>query len=377
MDNERKYLYDALMERLDGKLEGDMLVLPGGFSIKAWFERLKEDKDLKIIVAVFSVYHKDFDEPIIEPVDTQGKTLKEAAGAAVEIFHAALWRTIEQAEEHREPVHVPVELLGEHYDFDMYCQSLVRMGVDTNKEPVSLVKFIMDVIPKYLGSKKYYWLRIYLAKHKDKKVIEIRLNGSVCVELPAYFEEFVDEEMDGSEHVECEKQYALFVQREDDKCPFSKDLVMDIAAETIDRMADIQDAEDYEGMIRKAELMAGDNKNLATEIRILIPEIFAKMTLGTREGDSLFLVAPDGESSTEFKKSQLRSYFYVQQAVLMYFKTKPDKEKVRRIVANSASYKAYCRAMEKAKEEGNDIKAEDLYVPGISYRIDPGNYKVW
>ena len=375
MDN-NKYLYDALREKLGGKLEGDTIVMPGGFGVKAWFQEVKEDKGVKIVMVVFTVYHNDFDEPIIEPTEGQGKTLKEAVDIAVEIFHAVLWRAIEQADEHSEPVHMPVELFGEHYDFDMYCKNLVRIGA-TDKEPVSLVQFIVNEIPKYLGSKKYYWLRIYLAKYKEDSRIEIRLNGSVCVELPKYFREYVDKEMDGSDHYVCERQYAIFVQREDDKCPFSKDLVMDIAAETIDRMADIQDAEDYEGMIKKAELMAGDNKNLATEIRILIPEIFAKLTLGTREGDSLFLVAPDGESSTEFKKSQLRSYFYVQQAVLMYFKTKPDKEKVQRIIANSASYKAYNRAMEKAKQEGEDLKAEDLYVPGISYRIDPGNYKVW
>ena len=377
MDNERKYLYDALTERLGGKLEEDTLVMPGGFGIKTWFDQIQEKQGIKMIVAVFTVYHKDFDEPIIEPVEVQGKTLKEAADTAVEIFHAVLWRTIEQAEKHSEPVHIPVELFGEHYDFDMYCKSLVRIGVDTDREPVSLVKFIMDEIPKYLGTKKYYWLRMYLAKDKEQSKIEIRLNGSVCVELPAYFEDFVAEEMDGSEHVECEKMYALFVQREDDKCPFSKELVMDIAAETIERMADIRDAEDYEGMVKKSQLMAGDNKYLADEIRALIPEIFAKLTLGTREGDSLFLIGEDGESVTEFKKSQLRSYFYIQQAVLMYFKTKPDKEKVGNIVTNSASYRAFRRAMDKAKEEGNDIKPEDLYVPGIRYRIGSGDYRVW
>lgn len=377
MENENKYLYDALEKKLGGKLEGDTLIMSGGFGVKAWFDMVKEDKGLKVVAAVFTVYHNDFDEPIVEPVDAQGKTLKEAADRAVEIFHAVLWRTIEQAEEKSEPVHIPVELFGEHYDFDMYCKSLVRIGIEEGKEPVSLVKFILDEIPKYLGTKKYYWLRIYLAKYKDDKKIEIRLNGSVCVELPAYFEEFVAEEMDGSDHFVCEKQYAFFVQREDDKCPFSKELVMDIAAETIDRMADTRDAEDYEGMIKKGELMAGDNRFLAAEIRALIPEIFAKLTLGTREGDSLFLVGPDGKSFTEFKKSQLRSYFYVQQAVLMYFKTRPDKEKVGNIVTASASYRAYSRAMEKAKQEGKDIKAEELYVPGIRYRIDSDDYRVW
>ena len=65
----------------------------------------------------------------------------------------------------------------------MYCQSVVRIGVK-DKQPTMLVNFIRNEIPKYIGSKKYYWLRIYLAKYKEKKIIEVLINGSVCVELP-------------------------------------------------------------------------------------------------------------------------------------------------------------------------------------------------
>ncbi len=376
MEDNNKYLYDALTEKLGGKLEGDILNLPGGFGIKARFDVVKEGKGSKLFTAVFMVYHDDFDEPVLEPVDVEGKNIKEAAVRAVEMFHAVLWRTIDQAVTGSDPVPVSVELSGEHYDFDMYCRAMVRIGVE-NKQPESLLKKIMNEIPGYLGSKKYYWLRIYLAKYKDEKVIEVRLNGSVCADLAGYFEEYVTREMDGSDHFVCEKQYAIFVQREDDKCPFDKKLVMDITAETIKRMAETEDEEDREGMVAKSNMMAGKNRGLAAEIRAFIPEIVARLTLGTREGDSLFLQGPDGKEYTEFRKSQVRSYFYVMQAVLLYFKTRPDKAGIEKIVMGSASYRAYCKAMIKAKDEGRDIKAQDLYVKGIPYRVDTQDYRVW
>ncbi|MBP5609639.1 MAG: hypothetical protein J6X66_15405 [Lachnospiraceae bacterium] len=376
MEDIKKYLYEALREKLGGELENDRLILKDGFSIHAWIQKAEEQEDEKVIVAGFSVHYDGLDEPVLEPVDAGGRTFKEAAVQAVEVFYAALWRTIEQAVAGSDAVHVPVDLLGEHYDFDMYCRSLVRIGVK-DKEPVSLVKFIMDEIPGYLGSKKYYWIRINLAKYKEDRNIEIRINGSVCVELPKYYFDYVDNEMDGSDHYVCERQYALFVQREDDKCPFDKETVMDAAEETILRMADVSTEEEYDTMIQKSIELSGGDKNLATEIRIFIPEILAKLTMGTREGDRLFLLSPDGEKTLELKKSQVRSYFYVQQAVLKYLAGKPDKEDVTSIVMNSASYKAYCRAVEKAEKEGNKIEAGDLYVPGISYRIDHEGYRVW
>ena len=177
-----------------------------------------------------------------------------------------------------------------------------------------LINYIKAEIPKYLGSKKYYWVRIYLAKYKDKETAEIRVNGSVCSELGRYFKPYMDT-WDASETLMCEKQYAIFVQREDDKCPFTKETVVNAAKTAIEKMVKINSREDYNDMAKTLEDMTGD-KNLAAEIRIFIPEILAKMTLGYQEGDSLFLLEDD--SQIEFKKTQLRSYFYLQQVLIEY-----------------------------------------------------------
>ena len=121
--------------------------------------------------------------------------------------------------------------------------------------------------------------------------------------------------------------------------------------------------------MRKVEEMTGGDKGLAAEIRIFIPEILAKLTMGYNEGDSLFLIQDD--SSIEIKKTQLRSYFYIQQVLLEYLQNKPEQDKVMRIVSNSAAF----RELKKAHEQGHEPK--DLFVPGTTYKMAVDNYKVW
>ena len=369
---------ESLNDKLKGTLYDDCIIMPKGFTIDVQVGRIEESDGIKILQTIFIVKHDDFDEPLIETVDSQGKDEEEASKMAVEIFCGGVWHPLDQSISKKNPQHVPVDFLRQHYDFDMYCQSVVRIGVK-DKPPTMLVNYLRTEIPKYLGSKKYYWLRIYLAKYKEKKIIEVRMNGSVLVELPKYFEEYVEKEMFAEETFVSEKQYAIFVQREDDQCPFKKELVMNAAKETISMMETINNHDEYVAMADKlVELVEGD-KGLAGEIRVFIPEIFAKLTLGYREGDSLFLLEGEGDEqqSIEFKKTQLRTYFYLQQAVLEYLSTNPSQENVTRIVTNSVAFRELKRAIDTAKENGKELKPSDLYVPGTSYKIGESDYRVW
>jgi hypothetical protein len=372
----KQLVLEKLNEKLKGTLYDDCIIMPKGFTIDVQVGRTDERDDLKFAQVIFVVKNDDFDEPLIDPVDAQGRFDEETAQMAADIFYAGVWHPIDQSINKKHPIHFSVDYLRQHYDYDMYCQSVVRIGVK-DKEPVMLMALVKDEIGKYLGSKKYYWVRVYLARFNDKKVIEVRVNGSVCSELNKFFEEYVNSWEPGETFI-CEKQYAIFVQREDDQCPFKKETVMEAAKEAITRMVKIENREDYDAMAAKVEEITGD-KALAAEIRIFIPEIFAKLTLGFREGDSLFLMEGEGEDTTqiEFKKSQLRSYFYLQQAVLEYFNTKPSQEDVTKIVTNSVAFRELRKAIDAAQEKGQEIKPSDLFVPGTSYKINVPDYKVW
>lgn len=358
---------NKLNEKLNGTLYDDCVIMPRGFTIDVKVGRRTEQNDVKLMQVIFLVSHDDFDEPIIEPVDTQGRTDEEAAQLAVEMFCGGLWHPLDQSLQKKNGIHVPVHYLMQSYDFDMYAQAIVRIGVSNDKQPTMLLNMIKNEVPKYLGSKKYYWIRIYLAKFQDKEIAEVRVNGSVCVELSKNFKEYMSG-WDASKGFICEKQYGIFVQREEDKCPFNKEDVTSLAKTAIDMMVKIENREGYIEMAKKLDELAGE-KSLAAEVRIFIPEILAKLTLGYNEGDALFLLEDD--SRIEFRKSQLRSYFYIQQVLLEYLNTQPPKEDVQRIVFNSVAF----QEMKKAIDAGHEVK--DLYVPGTAYKIDVPDYKVW
>lgn len=357
----------CLNEKLQGTLYDDCVIMPKGFTIDVQVGRCEVKNDVHLVQMIYIIKNDDFDEPLIDPVDSQGKTEDDAVSMSVEVFFGGIWHPIDQSMTKKNPTHLSINYLMQHYDFDMYAQSVVRIGVKETAQPTMLLNYIKSELPKYIGSKKYYWVRIYLAKFNEKKIIEIRINGTVCGELSKYFKEYVDA-WDQTEGFISEKQYAVFVQREDDKCPFTKELVVNTAREAIELMEKCGSPEEYQELTKKLEEMTGDPA-LAAEIRIFIPEILAKLTIGYKEGDSLFLMQDD--SNIEFKKTQLRSYYYIQQVLLEYLQKRPEQEKVLRIVSNSIAF----REVRKAKEAGHE--PNELFVPGTSYKIGAENYKVW
>ena len=386
----------AVLEKLNEKLKGtiydDCIILPKGYTIDVQIGRTQEAEGVKMIQIVFIVKNDDFDEPLIEPVDAQGNSEDEAAQMAADMFFGAVWHPLDQAMSKKNPVHISVDYLRQHYDFDMYCQSVVRIGIK-DKQPTMLLNYIKTDIPKYLGSKKYYWIRVYLAKYQDKQVCEVRINGSVCTELSKRFQPYIDG-WDAEENFMSEKQYGIIVQREEDQCPFKKEIVMEGAQKCISEMVKITNRDEYVAMAKALEDELGAKlneelnnseqattlgKSIAAEIRIFIPEILAKLTLGYTEGDSLFLLEGEGDSqqSIEFKKTQLRSYFYLQQAVLEYLSGQPSQEDVTRIVTNSVAFRELRKVLDQAKEQNKQINPADLFVPGTSYKIGVEGYKVW
>ena len=75
-------LLEALNEKLKGNIFDECLILPRGFTIDVQIGKQGKNEDIIMLQAVFLVRHDDFDEPLIEPVDAQGKTEDEAVKMA-------------------------------------------------------------------------------------------------------------------------------------------------------------------------------------------------------------------------------------------------------------------------------------------------------
>lgn len=365
----KEIVLEALNQKLNGNLFDNCVIMPRGFTVDVSIGKCEKTDEIVMLSVAFIVRNDDFDEPILDPVDAQGKTEEEAAAMAADIFFGGLWHPLNQSMFKQKPIPLSVDFLHQHYDFDMYAHSIVKIGKkqEEDSEQTVLVNRIMSEIPKYLGSKKYYWIRIYLARYKENKIIEVRINGSVCVELAKFFTDYL-ESWGESDRFIAEKQYAICVNKADVDCPFTKDEVIALSNIAIEQMSTCTSQEQYDAMVKKLKEEA-NNDSLASEVRIFVPEILSKLIMGYKEGDSLFLME-DG-SNIEFKKTQLRSYFYIQQAVIQFLSKQPPKEKVLQIVANSVAFRELRKAHEAGHEPG------DLYVPGTSYRIADENYRVW
>ncbi|MDD6345655.1 MAG: DUF6348 family protein [Oscillospiraceae bacterium] len=391
----KNHILEKLNEKVGGTVYDNAILIPRfGYTIDIQVVKNEENNGVYNLQTIFIIrndYLKDKDEPIIEPIASQGKDFDSALKMLIESFEALIWRPMKMMFDKGKALPISSNYLGQHYDYDLYVNSVVLMG-DPERKPAMLIYYIKDVLSSFLGSKKYYWVRIFLARQGTKGTenykqnIEVRVNGIVCPSLNKRFQPYVDSWKDQDIAV-VEKQFAFIVNREEeDLCPFTKEQVVEYTRKTLPLMENCKSAEEAVEMKKQMDEFIG-NPALSAEIRIFIPEILAKLTLGYNEGDDLFLLQPNPEGDdaeqkkvpVRFRKTQLRSYYYIQQVLIDYLsRTKPEKEKVQNIVFNSVTFRELRKHIGQPNEKlGRPVEAKDLFIPGTAYNINLDNYKVW
>ena len=75
----KQMVLKALNAKLNGTLYDDCVIMPKGFTIDVQIGRMEETDGIKILQTIFIITNDEFDEPLIEPVDSQGKDDEEAA----------------------------------------------------------------------------------------------------------------------------------------------------------------------------------------------------------------------------------------------------------------------------------------------------------
>lgn len=391
----KNHILEKLNEKVGGTVYDNAILIPRfGYTIDIQVVKNEENNGIYNLQTIFIIrndYLKDKDEPIIEPIASQGKDFDSALKMLIESFEALIWRPMKMMFDKGKAFPISSNYLGQHYDYDLYVNSVVLMG-DPERKPAMLIYYIKDVLSSFLGSKKYYWVRIFLARQGTKGTenykqnIEVRVNGVVCPSLSKRFQPYVDSWKDQDIAV-VEKQFAFIVNREEeDLCPFTKEQVVEYTRKTLPLMENCKSAEEAVEMKKQMDEFIG-NPALSAEIRIFIPEILAKLTLGYNEGDDLFLLQPNPEGDdaeqkkvpVRFRKTQLRSYYYIQQVLIDYLsRTKPEKEKVQNIVFNSVTFRELRKHIGQPNEKlGRPVEAKDLFIPGTAYNINLDNYKVW
>ena len=71
----KKAVLEVLNDKLKGTVYDDCVILPKGYTIDVQIGRQQEAEGIKMLQVVFIVKNdEEFDEALIEPVDSQGKT---------------------------------------------------------------------------------------------------------------------------------------------------------------------------------------------------------------------------------------------------------------------------------------------------------------
>ena len=317
----------------------------------------------------FKLEHKWFDETITENVVGVGKDEKLAIENAAGMFAQGTLNFVIIALEEKGENFIETELLGKKHIFRKPSSyGVAKIGCE-NTNSKELFAIIEDDIVKYLGTKKVYWIRLYVACSENKAVAEVRVNNVHCVTLSQKLGEYAKSWSD-TEKYHSEREFVLLVQKDEtyEECPYTREIAMRFTKRTIETLKEVTDKESHQAAYEKLKTLTSWQP-LNVELAAFVPEIYCECIMKISHVDYVVAMLPNGEK-IEIRKTQLRSYSYMANAIINYIKkTKPSQQESFKIIRLSSTGEAINKAVQKGE------KQEDLVVT-TGYRIDD-NYVIW
>ncbi len=318
---------------------------------------------------IFILNHDWFDENMVEACSSLGNTIEQALKMCAAEFSENVLKSVLDGLSHPGSATITAEIIHQKYLFHVPDKQLVlRRGKGKQINPWEIVK---DKIPEYLGTKRVYWIKLFSADMGDKQICEATVNGMFCHDLTdlLYQEVFSRKDHEISIH----KLFMLLIQDEStyQPCPFTKQNVGDLAFLALDKMTDITDETSKQKAFQEIVNFSPDY-SIAVELVAFLPEIMAQEIVNYRDSDSLIPVFDYGNPEFQLKKTQVRSYGYMTDAVQQYLKKyNPSREELFHILRISGKFETMSRAM-----QDSNIKIEDLRLSQLVYFVNQ-NYHVW
>ncbi len=316
---------------------------------------------------LFVMWHPFFDEDMVESVAGVGETMAAALENGVESFCTGVLMFVLAALQCNGEKTITANLQGKEYVFREPCVIGTQHRGAKDEKTVDLWGLVKDKIPQYLGTKKAYWIKLFSAC-MGETICEARINGMVFPDLADVLYQAI---ADGkSTAKDCsDKTFVLLIQ--DDAtytpCPFTKREVSELAFKALDMMQEIHDEESHKRIFSEIQALT-PHPHLGGEACSFLPEIYSHIVLNYRASDS---VLPVSLQCGEVRKSQIRSFGYLEQAVLQYMRErKPGKDENLNILCLSAEFKAAHQAVV------NGTKLEDLRFSPLGY-VTPEDYVIW
>lgn len=319
---------------------------------------------------LFIAQHPFFDEDMVESVAGMGKTPDDAMRMGTANFCFSVMPSLLAAFDCEGKEFIEADVMGEKHRFRVPCRIPALHGDIGKTPPTELFALIRDRLPQYLGTKHCYWVKLFSSMVEKEPICEVRINGNVSVELTMVLTEEVIRRGQTGSYV-SDKEFVLLIQEDATyaPCPFTKQQVGELTFRALELMKGITDPESA-GKIRNAIRALAPSADLGVELTAFLPEITAQIVLQLPDTEGL-VPTINNKPAAELKRSQVRSYGYIEDAVMQYLrKQNPTEAELRSIIAPSSRVNAFSKAMQ------NGAKLEDLQMLSLLYAVDE-SYRVW
>lgn len=358
---EEAFLYEYLKELChQGEVDIDAFQIEED-QIRVYADVLQSsDTDAQV---VFQLHHALLEDTIIDPVYGMGESQEECLRAACKNFYEHDLCLLMQAI-HEKAKQQIVAKTQENHAFDCFESAITTVGKREGELPESFYEELKEEIKKRLGNKRSYIVKVYCVKMGNKGDADVRINDVKSKALSAFMKAYVDS-WDCIDRMHSEKQTFFFLQKEETYLPpvFTKNQIKQYAKKAIALYEKCDNQEAYK-KLRMQLIKLCKDESLGMELFGFIPELYCKHAFSDiAYGEELYLIQKNVPTKT-FYQSQVRSFSYIEEVIRLHLKKEEvSSDTIETVVAYSANY----RAIQKAIDEGEDVK--DLYTPGIGYFV--------
>lgn len=316
--------------------------------------------------AAFVLSHPESDDDIVESVAAIGKNTIEALERVAESFYMTVLKPLLKALANSKKDSIQTTLNGKKHLFYKYESEILYVGsrkIENGYQ--NLYDLLKDDILNYLGTKKLYLIKIYAAFSANEYICEVRINGIIIPSLTEKIRKYAQTWREQGNYY-TEKQCIVFLQDDStfELCPFTKKEVIDYTKNVIKLFEKVENDDMYYDVYDETLKMTGD-KNLATDLFYLIPEIYCRVVFNNLKFKEDIMLLKRSKAAEKLCCYQMRNYSYIEEGIYNYLEDEsPDNEKLYSVITLSASYNGLVKA------ENDKSKLEDITLGMIGVPVE-------
>ncbi|HBB72142.1 MAG TPA: hypothetical protein DCZ71_05990 [Ruminococcus sp.] len=355
----------------EAQLSGDSLYFPDhDLTMKVRTGEIQSQGNAFTVQLLFILTHPFFEEELVESCAGMGSSPYKALQMGTDSFEAGVLTFVLAALKCTGDNEIEAKVGDDTVRFRVPdVMAMLHIG-PKNVQNTAFWELLRDEIAKYLGRQKAYWIKMYAGWTGKDLVTEVRINGVVYPDLTARLRELAGKP-DDTENYASDKQFVLLIQKDETfvPAPYTKEQVKEQTYAAIEKMMEIEDQESYQRVMTEI-IDSCPWKSLGYELAAFIPEMYTGIVLNIGAGDGLNARKKESGETVSMKRSQVRSFSWIDSAVYRYIREKkPGREENLKVMGISSRFRAVHQAIL------NGSKMEDLVFSEMMYNV-PEDYEI-